>query len=100
MRSTFVGVDVVGEGKDRVLESRIPLHGHLYVRSGLLALEVEHCLVDRILRLVYVSHEVPNTALVAISYRPILLAPVGERDLYSLVQKRRLAEPTTEGTEG
>src|SRR5919199_1802273 len=87
VRPALVRVDVVREGKDRVLEARVPLHRDLDVPDLLLAVEVEDRPVYGVLRLVYVRHEVPYASLVAVRdlaalfalvYEPYLQVPVEE----------------------
>src|SRR3712207_2607426 len=93
-------VDVVGEGEDGVLEAVVPLHRDLDVPHPLvLALEVEDGLVDRILGLVYVRHEIPDAALVLVSDLPAFLALVYEPDLQPLVEESGLTKATAERVE-
>src|SRR5215210_5315082 len=100
MRPALVRVDVVGEGEDGVLEAVVPLHCDLDLPHALvLALEVEDGLVDRVLGLVYVCHEVPDAALVLVGDLPVLLALVYEPDLQPLVEERRLPETAAQRVE-
>src|SRR5215218_7640314 len=99
VRSAFVRVDVVGEREDGVLEAAVPLHRDLYFARVLLALEVEDGLVDGVLRLVDVLHEVSYAALVPVSNVPVLFPLVKEPYLQSLVQEGRLPKATAQGVE-
>src|SRR5918998_5668724 len=95
----LVGVDVVGEGEDGVLEAVVPLHRDLDGPGLLLPLQVEDGLVDRVLGVVDVRDEVPDAALVLVRDVPILFALVYEPDLEVLVEERRLAEAPRERVE-
>src|SRR5439155_9767701 len=64
VRAALVRVDVVGEGVDRVLVRRVPLHRDLDRALLALALEVGDPLVNRILGRVDVRDEVPDPALI------------------------------------
>src|SRR5215210_5767229 len=99
VRAAFVCVDVVGEREDGVLEAAVPLHRDLDVPYLLLTLEVEDCLVDGVLRLVDVLHEVPYAAIVLVSDVPVLFPLVQKPDLQALVQEGRLAEAAAQGVE-
>src|SRR5918995_1655565 len=99
VRAAFVSVDVVGEREDRVLEAAVPLHGDLHVPYLLLALKVEDSLVDGVLRLVDVLHEVPYAALVLVRDVPFFFPLVYEPDLESLVEESPLAEPAAQSVE-
>src|ERR687889_1760699 len=90
-------VDVVGEREDGVLEAAVPLHRDLHLPYLLLALEVEDGLVDRVLRLVDVLHEVPYATLVLVRDVPVFFPLVYEPDLESLVEESPLAEPAAQG---
>src|SRR4028119_840189 len=59
VRPALVGVDVVGEREDGVLEAAVPLQRDLDGPGVLLPLQVEDALVDWVLGVVYVRHEVP-----------------------------------------
>src|SRR5918997_1517563 len=99
MRPALVGVDVVGEREYGVLEAVVPLHRDLDGPGLLLTFQVEDALVDRVLRVVYVRHEVPDAALVLVRDVPVLFALVDQADLEVLVQERRLAEAPRERVE-
>jgi hypothetical protein len=64
VRAALGGVDVVGEGEDRLLVGAIPLHRQLDLAVAVVALEVDNPLVHRILRLVHIGDEVADPALV------------------------------------
>src|ERR671915_834076 len=93
-------VDVVGEREDGVLEAAVPLHRDLHLPYLLLALEVEDGLVDRVLRLVDVLHEVPYATFVLERDVPVFFPLVYEPDLESLVQESPLPKPAAQGIEG
>src|SRR5215218_5604236 len=99
VRAAFVRVDVVGEREDGVLEAAVPLHRDLYFARVLLALEVEDGLVDGILRLVDVLHEVPYSALVPVGDVPVLFPLVEQPYLQALVQEGPLPKPAAQGIE-
>src|SRR5918992_3688832 len=100
VRTAFVRVDVVGEREDGVLEAAVPLHRDLYVTYFLLALQVEDGLVDGVLRLVDVLHEVPYAALILVRDIPVFFPLVHQPDLESLVQESPLPKPAAQGIEG
>ena len=101
MRAALLRVDVVREREDRLDVRAVPLHRdldsarRLYVAVRL-ALEVDDGLVQRILRLVHVCHEVLDPTLVVeldvLSARPF----VGEDDAEALREERGLAEALDE----
>src|SRR5919112_6617875 len=100
VRAAFVRVDVVSKREDGVLEAAVPLHGDFHVPYLLLALEVEDGLVDGVLRLVDVLHEVPYAALVLVRDVPVFFPLVHQPDLEPLVQESPLAEPAAQSIEG
>jgi hypothetical protein len=61
--------------------------------------EVEDCLMHRILGLVNVRDEVPDAAVVLVRDLPAPLALVDEPDLQPLVQERLLPKAATECVE-
>ena len=87
MRPAFVGVYVVGEREDRVLEAAVPLQRDLHVPDVFLPFEVEDGLVDGVLGVVDVLDEVPYTALVLISDVPVLFTLVHEPIFRPLFRK-------------
>src|SRR3712207_6658552 len=64
MGAALVRVDVVGEGEDRLLVGRVPLHGDLHRALVAVGLEVDDLALDRVLVLVEVGDEVLDAALV------------------------------------
>ncbi len=64
VRAALGRVDVVREREDRLDVGAVPLHGDLDLPVLGLAVEVDDVLVDRVLRLVDVRHEVADAALV------------------------------------
>src|SRR5262249_23003144 len=64
MRAALGRVDVVGERDHGLDVGAVPLHGDLDLAVLALAIEVDDVLMDRILRLVDVGHEIANAALV------------------------------------
>ena len=96
MRAALGGVDVVGEREDRLDVLRVPLHRDLDLALVIRALEVDDVLVDGVLRLVDVSDEVADAALVVKRHLLAARALVGERDLKTAGEERRLAQTLRE----
>src|SRR5438105_1250252 len=96
VRTALVRIDVVGEGVDRVLVRRIPLHRDLDRTLLALALEVGDSLVDRILGRVNVRDEVPDPALVVELNALAAGALVGQADPQPARQECGLAQALAE----
>ena len=89
--AALMGVDGVGEGRDRVVVARVPLHRDLDVRGVALALEIDDRGVDRLLAGVEVRDEVADAALVVVGVGDgRVLALVGERDGQAGAEERHL----------
>src|SRR5947208_16017707 len=93
MRASLDGVDVVGEGEDRLLVGGVPLHRHLDGTLLGVSLEVDESLVDRILRLVDVGDEVADAVLVVELDGLSVRALVDELDVQTLREERGLPQP-------
>ncbi len=99
MRTTLVGVDVVGEAEDRLLVGVVPLHRDLDFTVVFLTFEEDRLLVDRLLVLVEVEDEVLDAAVVLEGDALALAALVGQLEFQSAGQERRLADPLGERLE-
>ena len=86
------GVDVVGEGEDRVVVRRVPLHGDFDLTVGGLVFEVDHRAMDGVFVAVDVVDEVAHAAGVLEHGGLALGALVDELDAQVLGEEGRLAQ--------
>ena len=96
VRAALVRVDVVREREHGLDVGRVPLHGDLDGAVVLLALEVDHVLVDGILCAVDVRDEVTDAALGVELVTRLGLPLVDQDDAQALREERGLAEPLHE----
>ena len=92
MGSAIDGMDVVGEGQDRLGEPIVVLERHFDAGRVDHALDVDRALVEHVAATVEVPHEARDPSLEV----EVLLAVgalVAQADPESLVQVRRLAQP-------
>ena len=95
----FVGVDVVGEGVDRLGVAVVPLQGDLDVDAVLLAVHVNRLVVDDRLVLVQVADEGVDAAFVQELVALAAVALVVDRDRHAAVEERELAQALRERVE-
>ena len=96
VRAALVRVDVVGEGEDRLLVGRVPLHRDLDAALVALALEEDDLAADRLLVGVEVAHEVLDAAVVLELAERLLAALVVDRDPQAAGQEGGLAQALLE----
>src|SRR4051794_238787 len=99
MGAALVRVDVVREREDRLLVRGVPLHRHLDLALVGGALEEDDLLVDGLLVLVEVAHEVLDAAVVLELDAMALGALVDERYAETAREEGRLAQPRLERVE-
>ena len=94
MHPAFGGPDVVGEAVEPLVVAGVPLQRHLDLGVFLLLLEEDDPLVQRLLRLVEVLHEVADPAAVLVGHfeRAVLRPLVTEVDLETLGEEGHLLE--------
>src|SRR5688572_10772984 len=91
MRSSLVGVDVVGERVDRLRIAVVPLQGNLDVDAFALAVHVDRLVVDRDLVLIQVLDERVDASLIQELVR-FSVALVIDRDRDAAVEEGELAQ--------
>ena len=92
VRAALVRVDVVDERQDVLLVARVVTHRQLHGHVGVLVLDVDLAVEERLARLVEIGHELGQAALRVVrlgAQRLVVLALVGEGDRDALVEVRQ-----------
>ncbi len=94
MRTAFRRIDIIDKTIGALRVGIVVLHGDLDINVVLLALKIEHILIQRRLAPVQVSHKLLDAALVMkyLLHGPVLRAQVAQDDLQVFCQKRHFPE--------